>query len=97
MTQVVDTFVEITHRIIGNQGLEGFLPTLLLPATKKIVALEGAPEDDTLPMIARSWAEENAGAEADFVLVFRSGERHFDVIARINGRVLQRHEAVHAA
>lgn len=42
MSQVVDTFVEITHRIIASQGFDGFLPTLLLPATKKIVALEGA-------------------------------------------------------
>jgi hypothetical protein len=97
MSQVVDTFVEITHRIIAGQGFDGFLPTLLLPATKKILALEGAPEDGTLPAIARRWAEENAGADADFVVVFRSDDRHFDVIARIEGRMSERREAVHAA
>lgn len=97
MSQVIETFVAITHRFIERDGFEEYLPTLLLPLTKKIMVLEGAPDDASLPRIAQRWAEENAGTNADYVVAFKSGDRHFGVIARIAGALHERREAVHDA
>jgi hypothetical protein len=97
MAKVIDTFVAITHRIIAQDGFENYLPTLLLPTTKKIAVLEGAPRDSTLEKIVRRWAEESAGSEADYVVAFKSDEKHFDVIARIEGEMHERREVVGGA
>ena len=97
MTQVIDDFVSITRRIISRDGFDAYLPTLLLPATKEVLVLEGAPNDASLPVTARRWAERRAGPEVDFVLAYKSDEWHFAVVARVGGAVQERVELAHAA
>jgi transposase-like protein len=60
---------------IERDGVEGYLPTLTLPASQDVIVLEGAPEDSSLPAIARRWASDRAGDEVDFLLAYKLTRR----------------------
>jgi len=80
----------ITRGVIERDGLEGYLPTLMLPASQDVIVLEGAPEGSSLPAIARRWAADRAGDEVDFLLAYKLNDHQFAVVARIAGHLHER-------
>lgn len=92
--QSIESFVSITRRVIARDGFDGYLPTLMLPATQEVLVLEGAPQDATTAAITRRWAEGRAGEGADFVLSYKVDKQRFAVLARIEGFLYERLEQV---
>jgi hypothetical protein len=94
---VLDQFVEMTRNIIEREGIEGYLPTILLVQRKDIRVLEGVPDVENHENIALEWASKTADSSEDFLLAFKSSSTQFKVIARVGGQVQQRACDVHAA
>lgn len=92
MHAVIDHFVNMTRRIIVQDGLDEYLPTLLMPARRDVRVLEGIPQAVDVEAVSVEWAERTASPTEDFLLAFRSGQAGFKVVARING---ERHESLH--
>jgi hypothetical protein len=41
----LENFTRITVTVVQEDGLNGYLPTVMIPATKDIRTIEGIPED----------------------------------------------------
>jgi hypothetical protein len=80
----IDDFIAMTKRVICNDGFEGYLPTLVLPARRHVAALEGIPADVDVEAAAKKWANSEA-ADEDYFLAFKIDSAHFKVIARVGG------------
>lgn len=81
---MLDQFIEITRAIIEKDGLDNYLPTLLLPEQRKVFVLDEIPEDVNVEHAAVEWAVRTAEDDA-FFLAFRLDDSHFKVIAGIDG------------
>ena len=87
---MIDSFIEMTRRIIGRDGIEAYSPTLLLPAMRDIRVLEDVPAGADLKYVVASWAQEAAGPGEDFVAAYGVDNGHFMVLARIDGLEYER-------
>ena len=85
----VETFAEITYRVLEETPLEKYIPTLCLPERGQIHALQGIPDEqeDNLREIALDWAESTAGQEEEFLVAFRDGHGYFRIIRRADGEL----------
>jgi hypothetical protein len=88
-----DTFLEATRQMIRKCGLDGFMPTLLLPSQDHLVVLDGAPEGADHAAIARKWAASKAGPGESYMLAFRVDDARFAIVRYADG-VLSEH--IHA-
>ena len=41
----LEQFAQITIRVIQEDGLDGYLPTIMIPSTKEVQSIEGIPEN----------------------------------------------------
>ncbi|MFN7988657.1 MAG: hypothetical protein U0529_14370 [Thermoanaerobaculia bacterium] len=83
----IASFAAITRRVIARDGFDGFLPTVLYPARKVVIVLEGVPASEAVEPIAIRWASEGAHEDEPFLLAFRVDPDHFKVFHRV-GSVL---------
>jgi len=84
---VFEQFIAMTRSIIERDGLEGYLPTLLLPQRQDIRVLDDAPQEEEHESIATAWAAEVAEDEENYLLAFRASASHFKVVARLDGQL----------
>ena len=56
-----EQFVAMTRSIIERDGLEGYLPTLLLPQRQDVHVLDDIPEDEEHEPIATNLGSGNGG------------------------------------
>lgn len=92
-----EQFVAMTRSIIERDGLEGYLPTLLLPQRQDVHVLDDIPEDEEHEPIATNWAAEMVEDGEDYFLAFRTNASHFKVVARLEGRYQSQLCEIHAA
>ncbi len=78
----IASFAAITQRLIARDGFDAFLPTVLYPARKVVLVLEGVPPSEAVEPIAISWATDGAQGSEPFLLAFRVDADHFRVIQR---------------
>ncbi|HEX4591014.1 MAG TPA: hypothetical protein VH120_13845 [Gemmataceae bacterium] len=78
----VEQFADITYRIIGKQGFDGFLPTACYPEKSEVCVLEGMPNDVEPESTVLDWATRSAGSDEEFLVAFKSGPAEFRVIRR---------------
>ena len=82
----IDAFIKMTEGIIAKDGLDGYLPTLILPKKPAVLALQGVPEGIDVEKASREWMAKKVGDSLDdFYLAFRSGANAFKVVTRIAG------------
>jgi hypothetical protein len=91
-----DAFISMTQRVIAKDGFEDYLPTLVLPARRHIMALEGVPAGVDIETASRKWADHAVRADEDYFLAFKVDADHFKVISRVGGKPEERHVAVSA-
>jgi len=82
----LNEFIAITQRVVARDGFDDYMPTLVLPARRHIMALEGIPDTVDTEAVARKWAEEHAGG-GDFLLAFKIDARRFKAIERKAGEI----------
>ena len=80
----------MTKHILEKDGLDGYLPTLVLPARDHIMVLEGIPQDVDVETAAREWASRSARANEDFFLAFKLDDCHFKVVTRLGEHIDER-------
>jgi len=81
-------FIIMTQKVIANDGFEGYLPTLVLPARDAVLVLQGIPTSVDIEVAARSWAAKKvAESSEDYFLAFKVSTEKFKVVARISGVV----------
>lgn len=78
----IDSFAAITRRVIARDGFDTYLPTVLYPARREVLVLEGAPEGPDLENIGLRWAASGAEDSEDFLLAIKVDEQHFKVFHR---------------
>ncbi len=82
----IERFAEITKKIISENGIEEFIPTICLPEQGQIVALEDISEDADFENEVFEYALSKANSDEEEVLfVFRSGPKEFTILQRKNG------------
>lgn len=81
----IDDFIAMTRRIIAKDGIENYLPTLVLPDRRLITVLEGMPPDVDVEAASRTWASDQAGENEDYFLAFTIDAARFKVVARLGG------------
>jgi hypothetical protein len=75
-------FAAITGRIINDQGIDDFLPTLCLPGRRELRALDSAPEDENLEAAVLDWAASIAEPNEEFLIAFKLSRSEVKVIRR---------------
>lgn len=90
----IEQFAAITRNVIGNQGFEGFQPTVCFPERKDVRALAGVPENEDHEPIALRWAEELAEDGEEYLIAFKYSATEFKVVRFCQGHLEQQ---VHAA
>jgi hypothetical protein len=78
----IDSFAAITRRVIARDGFDAYLPTVLYPARREVLVLDGAPEGPHLENIALRWAASGAEDSEDFLLAIKVDEQQFKVFHR---------------
>jgi hypothetical protein len=78
----VASFAAITRRVIARDGFESHLPTVLYPARREVLVLEGAPESGDLEAISLNWAQANAVGHEEFLLAFKVSSTQFKIVRR---------------
>jgi hypothetical protein len=78
----ISSFAEITRRVIARNGFDQHLPTVLYPARKYVLVLEGAPPTEDLEAVALDWARSNAVGDEESLLAFKVSATQFKVIQR---------------
>ena len=57
----IDAFIKMTEGIIAKDGLDGYLPTLILPKKPAVLALQGVPEGIDVEKASREWMAKKVG------------------------------------
>ena len=86
----IESFAAITRRVIARDGFDAYLPTVLYPARREVLVLEGAPDGPDLESIALRWATSGAEGPEDFLLAIKVGKHHFKVFHRTSHGVESR-------
>ena len=81
----LETFAEITRRVIRKDGFEGSLPTVLLPARREVRVLEGIPADVAHEEAALRWADGTAQPGEEYLVAFKVSPSQFKVVRRAGG------------
>jgi hypothetical protein len=81
----LEVFAEITRTVIASGGFADFLPTVLYPQRKQVMALEGVPRDADVDAIAVAWAADGAIGEEEFLVAFKISEHEFKIVRRLAG------------
>jgi hypothetical protein len=76
------SFADITRRVIARDGFEDYLPTVLYPARRHVLVLEGVPDHADLEAISLAWAQSNAVGDEEFFLAFKVSPTQFKIIRR---------------
>jgi hypothetical protein len=84
----IASFAEITRRVIARDGFEDYLPTVLYPARRQVLVLEGLPSDSDVEAVSLAWAQSNAVGNEQFFLAFKVSLTEFKIIRR-NGPSLE--------
>ncbi len=84
----IASFAAITRRVIARDGFDGFLPTVLYPARKAVIVLEGVPASEAFEAIAIRWASEGAHGDEPFLLAFRVDPDHFKIVHRVGSTLM---------
>ena len=69
---VIDTFVQMTQRMIGDGAIADYLPTLVNFETRTVSVLESVPEDIDIKSAVRDWLAKHD--LETYCIAFRSGE-----------------------
>jgi hypothetical protein len=81
----LDEFAEVTRRVIGRDGFDGFAPTGCVPERRLVCVLDGLPQDVDVEEAARLWALEKANSTEEVLVAFRLGPERFKIIRRAAG------------
>lgn len=86
-----EAFIATTQKVIAEQGLDAYLPTLILEDGKRIQVevLQDVPEQVDIAVTAMAWAERVA-KNRDFLLAFRVDASRFNAVHRSNGVLNER-------
>ncbi|MFD0739653.1 hypothetical protein ACFQZQ_10220 [Lysobacter koreensis] len=83
--QTIRSFIAITDQVIREDGLDCYLPTLLVPARDHVMVLEGVPAGIDQEGFAQEWAAEHVAPGESFLLAFRVDEEHYKVVSSMDG------------
>lgn len=81
----LEQFAAITKKVIGNQGFDGFQPTVCFPERRDIVTLADVPEDEAHEPIALRWAAGLAEPDEEYLVAFRHSPTEFKVVRVCSG------------
>ena len=87
---MLDQFVKMTQRIIGEDGFANYLPTLLLPAQRAVRVLDDVGASDEQTLRITDWLAEQVEPDEDFLVAFKADDAHFMVVGRIDGQPCER-------
>ena len=87
---MLEQFVQLTQRIIREDGFANYLPTLLLPATRAIRVLDNTEDADGQTLGITDWLSEQVEPGEDFLVAFKVDDANFMVLGRLNGQECQR-------
>ena len=87
---MLEQFVQMTQRIIREDGFDNYLPTLLLPATRQVRVLDQPEDDQGRPVALSDWIAGQVAPDEDFLIAFRMDDAHFMVLGRLAGQQCQR-------
>ena len=92
----IDQFIAKTKAIIAEDGLDGYLPTLMLETRRAVrySVLADVPSDVDAELFAKEWASQVAKHGSDYLLAFRFDNAHFKVVSRRDGVIEERVIAV---
>jgi hypothetical protein len=80
-----DAFIRMTRKVIADQGFENYLPTLVLPIRRTVIALENVSAGVDIEIASRQWAAAKVDDIEDFYLAFKVDHESVNVIARRDG------------
>ena len=84
----IQTFADMTRKVIDTEGFAHFHPTACFPARHAIKALEGVPPDADAERIEAGvlrWAERQAAPDEEFLVAFRISPTQFKIVRRAGG------------
>lgn len=87
---MLDQFVKMTQRIIGEDGFANYLPTLLLPAKREVRVLDDVGASDEQTLRITDWLAEQVEPDEDFLVAFKVDESYFMVVGRLGGQPCER-------
>ena len=97
MSPMFDQFVKMTQRVIAEDGIANYLPTLLLPQTRQVRVLDDVGSGDEESLRIGEWLAEQVGPDEDFLVAFKVDDAHFMVVGRTGGQPCERLCAVEPA
>ncbi|WP_435021021.1 hypothetical protein TA3x_002144 [Tundrisphaera sp. TA3] len=79
----IDTFVEVTRRVIATDGFDDYLPTICYPRRHYMTVIEGIPEGIDIEQAALRMASRKAEAGEEYLVAFKISHDHFKVVRRV--------------
>jgi len=67
----ITDFQRMTMRIVQDDGIAEYLPTLILPSEGVVIALEGIPNDINHEDAARKWIKDSGHESKEYFLAFK--------------------------
>lgn len=88
----IEAFAEMTKRVIREDGIDAFLPTLCLPELRQLSVLEGVPEEELsrLRAVSIEWAKSKAKGQHEFLLAFPESDGTIRVIRSFRGEIQEK-------
>jgi hypothetical protein len=79
----IETFAEMTRRVIARDGYDDFLPTACFPGRRQVAALEGVPISVDIECITSAWAARKAKGDEELLVAFKVSADRFNVVRRM--------------
>jgi hypothetical protein len=87
---MIEQFVAMTMKIVAEDGIDNYLPTLLLPTSRTVLVMEDIPDLDDHELMVREWLAERIEPDEPHLVAYRCGARIIKVVGMIDGSPVER-------